>query len=103
MVSGKSPTEFSATWDLPLLWCHARSKELVYWEHLPMALAPTPGGPDKGGCWTGSAFTNNRVPTVVYKGVFPQVQCLATSDEDMITCPMKVQLKILSLPQDGPV
>ncbi len=68
----------------PKWWGHARSKEMVYWEHLPMALAPTPGGPDKDGCWSGSAFIHHGVPTVVYTGVFPQVQCLASSD-DMTT------------------
>jgi beta-fructofuranosidase len=49
-----------------------------------MALAPTPGGPDKDGCWSGSAFINNGVPTLVYTGVSPQVQCLAASDDDML-------------------
>jgi beta-fructofuranosidase len=67
----------------PKLWGHARSKDMVYWEHLPMALVPTPGGPDKDGCWSGSAFNNRGVPTVVYTGVFPQVQCLATSDDEL--------------------
>jgi beta-fructofuranosidase len=64
-------------------WGHARSKDLVHWEHLPIALAPTPGGPDKGGVFSGSAFVNQGVPTLVYTGVDPEVQCLATS-EDMI-------------------
>jgi len=50
-----------------------------------MALSPTPGGPDKDGCWSGSAFINEGVPTLVYTGVFPQVQCLATGDDDMTT------------------
>jgi beta-fructofuranosidase len=69
----------------PKFWGHARSKDMVYWEHLPMALAPTPGGPDKDGCWSGSAFINNGTPTLVYTGVFPQVQCLATSIDDLTT------------------
>ena len=60
-------------------WGHARSKDLVHWEHLPIALAPTPGGPDKGGVFSGSAFVNQGVPTLVYTGVEPEVQCLATS------------------------
>jgi beta-fructofuranosidase len=67
----------------PKLWGHARSKDMVYWEHLPIALVPTPGGPDKDGCWSGSAFNNRGVPTIVYTGVFPQVQCLATSDDEL--------------------
>ena len=69
----------------PKWWGHARSKDMVFWEHLPMALVPTPGGPDKDGCWSGSAFINDGLPTLVYTGVFPQVQCLATSDDGMTT------------------
>lgn len=69
----------------PKYWGHARSKDLVHWEHLPMALSPTPGGPDKDGCWSGSAFVNEGLPTLVYTGVFPQVQCLATSSDDLAT------------------
>ncbi len=64
-------------------WGHARSRDLVHWEHLPIALAPTKGGPDKDGVFSGSAFVNRGVPTLVYTGVNPETQCLASSD-DMI-------------------
>lgn len=49
-------------------WGHAVSKDLVHWKNLGIALAPTPCGPDKNGCWTGSAVINNGVPTIVYTG-----------------------------------
>jgi beta-fructofuranosidase len=49
-------------------WGHAVSTDLVHWKNLGIALAPTPGGPDKDGCWTGSAVVVNGVPTVVYTG-----------------------------------
>lgn len=49
-------------------WGHAVSKDMVHWKNLGIALAPTPGGPDKDGCWTGSAVVYNGVPTVVYTG-----------------------------------
>ena len=68
----------------PKYWGHGRSKDLVYWEHLPMALAPTPGGPDKDGCWSGSAFINHGVPTLVYTGVDPQVQCVAKGNDGLV-------------------
>jgi len=49
-------------------WGHAVSKDLVHWENLGIALAPTPNGPDKNGCWSGSAVIDNGVPTIVYTG-----------------------------------
>ena len=53
----------------PKYWGHAVSADLVHWENLGIALAPTPGGPDKNGCWSGSAVVHNGVPTLVYTGV----------------------------------
>jgi beta-fructofuranosidase len=49
-------------------WGHAVSTDLVHWKNLGIALAPTPGGPDKNGCWSGSAVINNGVPTIVFTG-----------------------------------
>ena len=66
-------------------WGHAVSDDLVHWEDLPVALAPTPGGSDSEGCWSGSAVDNQGIPTLVYSGVFPQAVCLATSSDGMIT------------------
>ena len=61
-------------------WGHAVSEDMVHWKHLPIALAPTPGGPDKDGVFSGCAVIDNGVPTVIYTGVNPEVQCIATSD-----------------------
>ena len=49
-------------------WGHAVSTDLVHWKNVGIALAPTPGGPDKNGCWTGSAVIVDGVPTIVYTG-----------------------------------
>jgi len=48
-------------------WGHAISTDLIHWKNLGIALAPTPG-PDKNGCWTGSAVVVNGVPTLIYTG-----------------------------------
>jgi beta-fructofuranosidase len=49
-------------------WGHAVSTDLVHWKNVGIALAPTPGGPDKNGCWTGSAVIVDGIPTIVYTG-----------------------------------
>ncbi|MFI6564477.1 glycoside hydrolase family 32 protein [Streptomyces sp. NPDC050534] len=50
-------------------WGHVSSPDLAHWEHHPIALAPTPGGPDEAGCWSGCVVDDNGVPTAVYTGV----------------------------------
>lgn len=65
-------------------WDHAISDDMIRWRHLPVALAPTPGGPDKDGCFTGSIVVNDGLPTMLYTGVNPEVQCLATSHDPLL-------------------
>jgi beta-fructofuranosidase len=68
-------------------WGHAVSTDLVHWEHLPIALAPTPGSPDEDGCWSGCAVDDNGVPTLIYSGNRGGAQraCLATSADGLLT------------------
>lgn len=61
-------------------WGHASSTDLVHWTHHPIALSPTPGGPDEGGCNSGGVVVNNGVATFIYWGD-PGGLCLATSDD----------------------
>lgn len=68
-------------------WGHAVSDDLVFWEDLPVALSPTPGGPDADGCFSGCAVDDGGVPTLVYTGEAGgrQTQCLATSTDGLLT------------------
>ncbi|CAM5744894.1 putative Sucrose-6-phosphate hydrolase [Streptomyces afghaniensis 772] [Streptomyces afghaniensis] len=50
-------------------WGHASSPDLARWEHHPIALTPTEGGPDEAGCWSGCVVDDGGVPTAVYTGV----------------------------------
>ncbi len=80
---------FGATWG-NMHWGHAVSRDLIHWEDLPIALAPTPGGPDETGCFSGCAVDNNGVPTVIYTGARGekydlQTQCVATSHDNLLT------------------
>lgn len=65
-------------------WGHMKSKDLVHWEHLPIALAPDEEY-DKSGCFSGSAVDNNGVLTLIYTGhvdedgVITETQCIAES------------------------
>ena len=79
---------YSTQWG-PMHWGHARSKDLVHWEHLPVALAPE-GQEDKDGCFSGSAVVDGDTLALIYTGHkfhgdpgsddnLYQVQCLATS------------------------
>ncbi len=68
-------------------WGHAISTDLLHWMNLPVALAPTPRGPDQDGCFSGCAVNHNGIPTLIYTGVREdqQLPCLATSLDDLIT------------------
>jgi beta-fructofuranosidase len=82
-------------------WGHAVSPDLMHWKHLPIALAPTPGGADKDGCWSGCAVVDRGVPTIVYTGVFPQVQCIASSDDGMMTWRKYPGNPVIAAPPQG--
>ncbi|GAB7002561.1 glycoside hydrolase family 32 protein [Nocardioides sp. AN3] len=40
-------------------WGHLRSRDLLRWELMPVALAPTPGGEDSDGVWSGNAVSTD--------------------------------------------
>ena len=103
----------------PKYWGHAVSTDLVRWKNLGIALAPTPGGPDKNGCWSGSAVIANGVPTIVYtgatwsaqsesaereKGLVPERQMVAfaadPNDENLTNWTKIVQNPVLAAPPD---
>lgn len=69
-------------------WGHVRSADLVRWEHLPPALAPT-DDIDKDGCFSGSALVADGRLYLMYTGVVNrdgksyQSQCLAYSEDGL--------------------
>ncbi len=73
----------------------------MHWTDLPIALAPTPGGPDEDGCWSGCAVDNDGIPTLIYTGVFPQRQCIATSTDDLITWVKHPDNPVIAAPPDN--
>ncbi len=67
-------------------WGHVKSKDLIHWQELPIALAPDQAY-DKGGCFSGSAIEKAGRLYLLYtghveeKGVVYQRQCLAVSED----------------------
>lgn len=59
-------------WNWGIVWGHATSRDLVHWEHIGLALEPTPGGFDADGCFSGCCTLdpeNGNAPTILYTGV----------------------------------
>ena len=87
---------------------------MVHWHHQPFALAPTPGGPDSEGCFSGSAVVMDGVPTFIYTGVqsappesvtlrdgndkLRETQLLATAQDDNLLHWKKLEDPIIATP-----
>ena len=98
-------------------WAHAISPDTVHWRHLPIALAPTPGGPDAQGCFSGTAIPDGDKVVVLYTGVvtstssdatlkdahnsFRESQCLAASASPDLTVWQKDPTPVLPTPPPG--
>lgn len=98
-------------------WGHAVSPDMVYWKYLPVALAPTPGGPDAQGCFSGTAVIDGDEVAVLYTGVvsvpeavatlrdgvhsFRETQCLATSDDPELKVWRKRAQPVIAAPPKG--
>lgn len=54
-------------WDT-IHWGHAKSKDLIHWQHLPVALVPSSELGEKH-CFSGCAVINNGTPTIFYTSV----------------------------------
>lgn len=75
---------YSPDWG-PMHWGHAVSRDLVHWQHQPIALAPNEPY-DNGGCFSGSAIEQDGRMYLFYTGNIQseetrQVQNVAVSDD----------------------
>ena len=98
-------------------WAHATSPDMVHWHREPIALAPTPGGPDQDGCFTGTAVVAEGKPTFLYTGVrkvpsdqatlrdgnsnLRETQCLAVAEDDALLHWRKQSQPVIAAPPAG--
>lgn len=97
-------------------WGHAISDDMVHWKNLPIAIAPTPGGPDADGCFTGTAVIEGNEVIVLYTGVVAvpperatskgtlnlrETQCLMTSSDPQLKTWRKLDAPVIAEPPAG--
>jgi beta-fructofuranosidase len=99
------------------LWAHATSSDMIHWHREPVALAPTPGGPDAEGCWTGTAAIVDGKPTFLYTGVskcapeqatladsnppLRESVCMAIAEDDTLLRWRKLPQPVIAAPPAG--
>lgn len=84
-------------------WGHAASRDLAHWQHLPIALAPTPGGPDESGVWSGCIVDLDGQPTAVYTGQtgLSETVCLAAGRDNLAAWEKHPRNPVISRPPAG--
>ncbi len=81
-------------------WGHAVSPDMIHWRHLPVAMSPTPGGPDAEGVFSGSIVQSDGKAYALYTGIsnspmseatlkdprhpYKEQQCLRASSDPML-------------------
>lgn len=89
-------------------WGHAESPDMVHWTHRPIALAPQPGGPDAGGCWSGCAVPVGEKAAFLYTGViaqsgqdYSQSVCLAWGQDNLEALQRDAKNPVIPAPPPG--
>jgi len=99
-------------------WAHATSPDMIHWKHEPIAISPTPNGPDRDGVFSGSAVLDHGRPTMIYTGVAPpatdaeatlkdgthtwrEAQCLAVAEDDDLLRWNKLPDPVVAAPPPG--
>lgn len=60
--------DYEIPWKQPMHWGHARTKDFLTWEELPVALAPDMPY-DREGCWSGTAIVKDDVLYLFYASI----------------------------------
>lgn len=93
-------------------WDHAVSEDMIHWKHMPVAMAPTPGGPDEEGVFSGTAFVQDGKVGMMYTGVkksalneatikdssLRETQCIAFANDDELSSFTKLPQPVIAAP-----
>jgi beta-fructofuranosidase len=93
-------------------WAHAVSEDMIHWMHLPIAIAPSAGGADEEGVYSGTAFVHKGRVGMMYTGVkasrpedatirersWRETQCIAIADNDELSTFSKWSEPVISSP-----
>ena len=60
--------DFEIPWQQPMHWGHARTRDFLHWEELPVALFPDCSY-DNNGCWSGTAIVKDGTLYLFYASV----------------------------------
>jgi beta-fructofuranosidase len=91
----------AAVWEA-IHWGHASSTDLVRWRTEPIALRPSPDGPDEDGCWSGSAVMTPEGPVIFYTGRSGEREtiCRAFGDAELRTWRKDQSNPVIEAPPD---
>ncbi len=96
-------------------WDHAVSDDMIHWRHMPVAMAPTAGGPDQEGVFSGTAFVKDGKVGMMYTGVkkstdkeatikdssLRETQCIAMANDDELSSFTRVPQPVIAAPPPG--
>lgn len=97
---------FEHPWHEPMAWGHARTKDFLAWEEMPVALWADQDY-DKGGCWSGTAIVHEDMLYLFYASVvdtgngFSQSVSVAYSRDGIHFEKSPLNPVIASYPEDG--
>lgn len=89
-------------------WGHAKSRDLIHWEHLPIALYPSTEFGEEH-CFSGCCVINQGIPTIFYTSIgigerhqtVGAEQWMAVSKDDMLTWEKYEENPVLTLKIHG--
>lgn len=61
--------DYEIPWQQPMHWGHARTKDFLHWEELPVALFPD-AAYDNDGCFSGTAIVKDGVLYLFYASIY---------------------------------